>query len=97
MAKGLPFRKRKREPRLLKCQAIISAANNARPVLGTPQRKKLRGPAVKASKAQKQELGKVCHKSDARKQSGDAMDLWGDDLVAATAQPAHKQPGGYNQ
>ena len=94
VTKGLPLRKRKREPRLLKCQAIISAANNSRPVPGAPQRKKLRGPAVKASKAHKQQLARVCNKPDARKQGNDAMDLWGDKMVATAAQPAHKQPGG---
>ena len=91
MTRSAQLRKRKREPRLLRCQTILNAAHQAKPVNPAASRqKKLRGLATKAGQP-KQQQAVVRHADNAVDTSAPALDLW-DGQEAAPKKTRRRMP-----
>lgn len=71
--KGAPLSRRKKAPKLLRCQTILNAAHAAKPVNPVASRKKLRGPAVKSAGTKAKALG-----PQNEPQRETAVDVWED-------------------
>lgn len=75
ISRSSQLRKRKREPKPLRCQTILNAAHQAKPVNPAASRqKKLRGLPSKASQPKQQAV--VRHAHNAVDTSEPALDLW---------------------